>query len=37
MRLFIGILLIVSCFVVVGMIEDPCHTEGLPTGCMESK
>ena len=22
---------------VVGLVEDPCSTEGLPAGCMEQK
>ena len=37
MRILIGTLLILGCFALVGMVEDPCTTEGLPVGCMESK
>jgi hypothetical protein len=26
---------ILACVMVVGYVEDPCSTEGLPAGCME--
>ena len=36
MRTFLAALAIFGCILIVGMIEDPCATEGLPAGCMEN-
>ena len=35
MKTFFGMVLIIGCIMLVGYIEDPCATEGLPAGCME--
>ena len=35
MRTFFAILFIVGSIAIVGYLEDPCATEGLPAGCME--
>ncbi len=35
MKTFLAILAIFGCILIVGLIEDPCTTEGLPTGCMD--
>jgi len=37
MRILIVTLLILGCFALVGMVEDPCTTEGLPANCMVKK
>lgn len=37
MKNWICILGIISCIMLVGMVEDPCTTEGLSAGCMEQK
>ncbi len=36
MKTFLGTMAIIACIMVVGYIEDPCTTEGLAPGCMES-
>ena len=35
MKSFIFSIIIVSCIMIVGYVEDPCTTEGLMQGCME--
>jgi len=35
MKMFLFTLAILGSIMLVGMVEDPCHTEGLSTGCME--
>mgnify|MGYP001313013725 CR=1 FL=1 len=35
MKQLLAILGIVGCIMLVGYIEDPCSTEGLPAGCMQ--
>ena len=35
MNQWIAVLGIIACILIVGYIEDPCSTEGLPQGCME--
>jgi len=35
MKEFFAITAIIACILLVGYIEDPCATEGLPAGCME--
>lgn len=35
MKTFLAILFIVGSIMIVGALEDPCATEGLPAGCME--
>jgi hypothetical protein len=37
MKTFLAIVLFLMALAVVGYVEDPCTTEGLPAGCMESK
>jgi hypothetical protein len=34
MKIFLGILFVVACLGIVGYVEDPCTTEGLPQGCI---
>lgn len=36
MKTFLGMMTIIACIMIVGYIEDPCTTEGLAPGCMES-
>ena len=35
MKTFIALLLFSTAVIAVGAIEDPCTTEGLPSGCIE--
>jgi hypothetical protein len=35
MKTFIALLLISTAIIAVGAMEDPCTTEGLPSGCIE--
>ena len=35
MKEWLAVLGIVVCILIVGYVEDPCSTEGLPQGCME--
>ncbi len=35
MKEFLAVIGIIGCILIVGYIEDPCSTEGLPAGCME--
>mgnify|MGYP003347820798 FL=1 len=37
MKTMFAVFAIFACIMVVGAIEDPCSTEGLPAGCMEKK
>lgn len=37
MKTFIAIAIIIGSIMIVGALEDPCATEGLPAGCMEVK
>ena len=36
MKTFIALFLILAAIIVVGKIEDPCTTEGLAPGCIET-
>ena len=36
MKTFIAFFLILAAIMVVGAIEDPCTTEGLPSGCIQT-
>ena len=37
MKNLICILGIIGCIMIVGFVEDPCSTEGIPADCMEQK
>jgi uncharacterized membrane protein len=37
MKNLLAVIGIISCIAIVGLVEDPCTTEGLPVGCMEKK
>ena len=36
MKNLLAILGIVGCIMIVGYVEDPCTTEGLPKSCIEN-
>ena len=36
MNKFLATLSIIGCIMIVGYVEDPCTTEGLPTSCIEN-
>ena len=36
MKVFLGCIMIITCVMIVGYIEDPCTTEGLMQGCMDN-
>jgi len=35
MNKFLATLSIIGCIMIVGYVEDPCTTEGLPKSCIE--
>jgi hypothetical protein len=35
MKTFIALLLFSTAVIAIGAMEDPCTTEGLPSGCIE--
>ena len=37
MKMFLFGVMILGCFALVGMVDDPCTTEGLPSNCMVSR
>ena len=36
MKTFLSMMAIIACIMVVGYVEDPCTTEGLAPGCIET-
>ena len=36
MKLLVTIFILFACVMIVGAIEDPCTTEGLAPGCIET-